>query len=171
VSETPYPPLSAPPSVPADTTPPEPAAAPTAAPAAPSQPAQMQPQLGGAPLPPELAYQAENQTGYVCAEPLLMVGAHGAAVAELAHLLDDHGYPNKVAQGVAQPVLDDELIRVVQAFQDDNGIAPHKPQDGAPPLVPGRDRHSGIVDAATWVALRDGERREIVIRYPEGSFA
>lgn len=131
----------------------------------------MQPQIGGAPTPPELAHLAPDEGGYVNAEPFLMVGAHGPAVAELAHLLDDHGYTNKIAHGLAQPTLDDELMRIVQAFQDDNDIAPHKPQDGAPPLVPGRDRHSGVVDAKTWVALRRGEIRAVTVRYPEGSFA
>lgn len=127
------------------------------------------PQFGGQQFTPTTP-QSEGD-GYVSSRPLLMVGAAGAIVAELAHALEAAGYPNKIAAGEAQPVLDDELMRLVQQFQDDQGIAPHRPQGEAAPLVPGRDRHSGVVDALTWQAL--GLARPVLPsdRYPVGTYA
>jgi hypothetical protein len=128
------------------------------------------PQFGGAAFREEHGVADVAGDGYVSARPLLMVGAFGPVVSELAHALADAGYANKVAAGRSQPLLDDELMRVVQQFQDDNEIAPHRPQGEAAPLVPGRDRHSGVVEAATWDALGLTEHVD-ANRYPAGSFA
>lgn len=98
----------------------------------------------------------EGDTGYVSAKPLLMIGAAGPDVAELGHLLAEHGYENRISHGTADapPVLDDELMALVILFQQANGIDPWGPEgDGATnPALLRRD-HSGVVDARTWEAL------------------
>jgi hypothetical protein len=104
-------------------------------------------------------YPVEGDGGYASAKPLLMQGAAGPDVAELGHLLADHGYPNAISKGTADapPVLDDELMATVIAFQRDNGIDPWS-REGAdatnPPLLR-QNVHQGIVDARTWEALLD----------------
>jgi hypothetical protein len=119
---------------------------------------------GAAPPPP-----ADGGDGYVSSKPLLMIGAAGPDVAELGHLLAEHGYENAISRGTADapPALDDALMAIVVAFQQDQGIDPWA-RDGDdatnPPLL--RRDHSGVVDARTWEALlgyapkvlREGDR-------------
>jgi hypothetical protein len=102
--------------------------------------------------------------GYVSSKPLLMIGAAGPDVAELGHLLAEHGFENAVSRGTADapPVLDDALMAVVVAFQQDNGLDPWARESDdatAPPLL--RRDHSGVVDARTWEALL-GEPARVV---------
>jgi hypothetical protein len=96
--------------------------------------------------------------GFVNAYPLLMVGDGGAVVAELAHLLALAGYDNAIARGESEPVLDDDLMRLVIEFQQANGIDPWKAtskERGAnPPIL--SSNQSGVVDAYTWAALLGG---------------
>lgn len=166
----------------------DPAAPPPAQPAAPdtaqttpaAQPsAPLVPQFGGASVtaqPSDLA--PSSDPGYVSALPLLTTGAYGFLVEELARLLAANGYPNKVAAGVAPPMLDDELMRMVRAFQEEQAIEPHAMQGEAAPLV--RRDHEGIVEAATWRALHGvedvaaaGEHELLAVdrRYNVGAFA
>lgn len=101
----------------------------------------------------------ETREGFVSSKPLLMIGAAGPDVAELAHLLAEHGYSNAIVEGKGDfpPVLDDALMAQVIDFQQANGIDPwgQEPGDGVnpvnPPLV--RRDHSGVVEARTWEAL------------------
>ncbi len=111
------------------------------------------PQFGGATPDESLAaaVKLQGEPGYVSSKPMLSTGSWGAEVAELADLLAKAGYPNHVAAGLAAPMLSDELMRSVRAFQDANQVDPTSAQDGAAPLI--RKDHEGIVDAATWAAL------------------
>lgn len=112
---------------------------------------------------------ADDQGGYVSSKPLLMIGAAGPDVAELGHLLAEHGFDNAISRGTADapPVLDDALMAIVVAFQQDQGIDPwarESDDSPNPPLL--RRDHSGVVDARTWEALlgyapkviREGDR-------------
>ncbi len=140
------------------------------------------PVFGGATHDEEVAAATEaakHDRGGVIAKPLLTTGAHGPIVEELAMLLDEAGYPNRVAAGLQEPTLDDGLMLQVRAFQEANGIAPHKPKQAADgswsaPLV--RENHQGIVEHETWRALleqagRDLAELEVHRRYPVGSFS
>jgi hypothetical protein len=143
------------------------------------------PQLGGATVANqtslEQANAAKNDPGYVSSKPLLTTGAWGHDVAVLAWLLHEAGYPNPVHAGLEAPMLTDEIMRMVRAFQESQGIDPAGPQRGvtgegpaAGPLI--RRDHEGIVDAPTWAALHEAAGVEVdlavaEIRYPAGSFA
>jgi peptidoglycan hydrolase-like protein with peptidoglycan-binding domain len=142
------------------------------------------PQLGGATPDARMAEAraADEGPGYVVSKPILSTGDYGHDVAYLAHLLAANGHDNAVAAGLRQPVLDDELMRMVREFQDASGIDPAGPQHGfdasgpaAAPLI--RRDAEGIVDAATWAALLEGSGADVEaelkveLRYPKGAFA
>jgi hypothetical protein len=169
-------------------TPPAPPAEPSPpTPTTPAEPAAPAPTFGGATPDPSVeaatAAKDKNDPGFVVAKPLLTTGAFGHDVAELAKLLDAAGHPNAVAAGLEPPMLTDELMRLVRAFQLANGIDPAKPQHGVAggdtsgpagaPLV--RADHEGIVEWSTWAALYNAAGVPVELgvseRYPEGSFA
>jgi hypothetical protein len=143
------------------------------------------PQMGGATVADqtslEQANAAKDDPGYVVAKPLLTTGAYGHDVAVLAMLLHEAGYPNPVHAGLEAPMLTDEIMRMVRAFQEAHGIDPAGPQPGVEgdgpagaPLV--RRDHEGIVDGRTWAELYDAADVDVEIavaeiRYPAGSFA
>lgn len=108
------------------------------------------------PKAPEASVYVE---GFVSSKPLLMIGAAGPDVAELAHLLAEHGYSNAIADGAGgfPATLDDALMAQVVDFQQANGIDPwgQEPGDGINPVNPPilRRDHSGVVEARTWEAL------------------
>lgn len=98
---------------------------------------------------------ASDETGFVSARPILMVGAAGDDVAELGFLLAGHGFPNAVSTGQADapPILDDALMRAVVAFQAANGINPTAPEGDGSAGYNAAQTEIGVVDARTWEAL------------------
>lgn len=105
------------------------------------------------PAPAEAVEGVTDEGGYSSSRPLLMVGAAGPEVAELAFLLAKAGYSNAIVEGKADapPTLDDALMADVVEFQAANGIDPWASDGPNAPII--RRDHSGVVDARTWEAL------------------
>ena len=80
-------------------------------------------------LEPELEAQA-------AAQPRLVSGDCGQAVAQAAQLLAGHGFANPVAAGTAPPMHSSALEDVARAFQRARGLA-----------------ETGVIDALTWAEL------------------